>query len=80
MCRHAETCFMQSLKLSRSQDDLTWELRRRQGRIDEALGVLAPAYHRFTEGFDTLDLEAATHLLDELNRCSYALTIRSCRS
>ena len=36
------------------------------GRIDEALELLAPIHSRFTEGFDTLDLVAAANLLDEL--------------
>jgi predicted ATPase len=71
----AEMCFMQSLELGRSQGALAWELRtatslaellRRQGRIDEAHGVLAPVYGRFTEGFDTADLRTAKRVLDEL--------------
>jgi predicted ATPase len=68
-------CFNQSLAASRSQGALSWELRtatslaalrRKHGRIDEARGLLAPVYGRFTEGFDTADLRAAKRLLDEL--------------
>jgi predicted ATPase len=71
----AQMCFNQSLALSRSQGALSWELRtttnlaalwRKQGRVDEARGLLAPVYGRFTEGFDTADLRAAKCLLDEL--------------
>jgi predicted ATPase len=71
----AEACFVQSLDISRSQGALSWELRtatsfaklrRDQGRIDEARGVLARVYQRFTEGFDTADLIAAKRLLEEL--------------
>jgi predicted ATPase len=36
------------------------------GKVDEALDLLAPIHGRFTEGFDTLDLVAAGSLLDEL--------------
>ena len=71
----AQMCFNQSLALSRSQGALSWELRtatslaqlwRKQGRIDDALGMLEPIFSRFTEGFDTADLSAAKRLLDEL--------------
>jgi predicted ATPase len=37
-----------------------------QGRLDEARDVLAPAYDRFTEGFDSPGLKTARQLLDEL--------------
>jgi predicted ATPase len=36
------------------------------GKVDEALGLLAPIHNRFTEGFHTSDLVAAAKLLDEL--------------
>jgi predicted ATPase len=41
-------------------------LRRKQDRHDEAHGVLAAVYERFTEGFETSDLRAARRVLDEL--------------
>jgi tetratricopeptide (TPR) repeat protein len=71
----AECWFSRSLDLAREQSALAWELRTatslahlwaRQGGGDEARRVLRPVYDRFTEGFDTLDLRAAKHLLDEL--------------
>ena len=40
---------------------------RNQGKRDEARDLLAPVYGWFTEGFDTLDLEEAKMLLDELS-------------
>jgi predicted ATPase len=43
-------------------------LWHRQGRLDEARNLLSSVYDRFTEGFETTDLKAATRLLDELNR------------
>jgi predicted ATPase len=53
----------------------SWELRtstslarlwQSQGKRQEAYGLLAPVYDRFTEGFDTKDLLDAKVLLEEL--------------
>jgi predicted ATPase len=48
----------------------SWELRaaiwRSQGKVQQARELLAPVYHWFTEGFDTLDLKEARALLAEL--------------
>ena len=41
-------------------------LWQHQGKRDEARALLAPIYGWFTEGFDTLDLQDAKTLLDEL--------------
>ena len=41
-------------------------LRVSQGRNDEARGILAPVYDRFTEGFATADMLAARGMLDGL--------------
>jgi predicted ATPase len=41
-------------------------LLRRQGRNDEARGLLAPIFGWFTEGLDTADLKEAKALLDEI--------------
>jgi hypothetical protein len=41
-------------------------LRRQQGRREEAVALLAPILGWFTEGFDTVDLQAARTLLGEL--------------
>jgi predicted ATPase len=71
----AEDSFMQSLDWARRQDALSWELLsatsaariwREQGRTDEALELLAPVYARFTEGFDTSDLNEARALINDL--------------
>jgi predicted ATPase len=42
------------------------QLRRNQGRRDDARNLLAPSYCWFTEGVDTLDLKQAKALLDAL--------------
>jgi predicted ATPase len=39
-----------------------------QGHRDEARTMLADIYNRFTEGFDTRDLQDAKSLLAELRR------------
>jgi predicted ATPase/DNA-binding winged helix-turn-helix (wHTH) protein len=71
----AERCLASSRELSRRQSALSLELRTgmslarlwaKNGKVDEALGLLAPIHSRFTEGFDTRDLIAARNLLDEL--------------
>ena len=41
-------------------------LWRDQGKVRQARELLAPVYGWFTEGFDTLDLQEAKALLDEL--------------
>jgi hypothetical protein len=43
-----------------------WEARQ-QGKRAEADEFLAPIYGWFTEGFDTVDLQEAKVLLDELD-------------
>jgi predicted ATPase len=71
----AEGCLASSLQLAREQSALSLELRTgmslarlwaENGKVDEALGLLAPIHNRFTEGFHTSDLVAAANLLDEL--------------
>jgi hypothetical protein len=71
----AEEYFRQALEQARRQGALSWELRIglslcrltvTQGRGDEGRRELASIYDSFTEGFDTADLIAAKHLLDEL--------------
>jgi predicted ATPase len=67
--------FQQALDWAHRQDALSWELRsatslarlqRDQGRTREAHDLLAPIYHRFTEGFETGDLVAAKALIEAL--------------
>jgi tetratricopeptide (TPR) repeat protein len=72
----AETCFHEALKVARSQQAKSLELRaamslgrlwRSQGKCQDACDLLAPVYDWFTEGFDTADLIEAKDLLDELS-------------
>jgi len=71
----AETCFQQAITVAQNQQAKSLELRaatslarlwQQQGKRQEAHDLLAPVYHWFTEGFDTLDLKDAKALLDEL--------------
>jgi predicted ATPase len=72
----AEAYFERALTVARQQQAKSWELRaamsmarlwRDQGKRGEAHDLLAPVYGWFTEGFDTLDLQEAKKLLDELS-------------
>jgi predicted ATPase/DNA-binding winged helix-turn-helix (wHTH) protein len=71
----AEDHFRQALDWARRQGALSWELRaatslarllRDQGRPADAMALLQPVYDRFTEGFGTVDLQAAKALIDAL--------------
>jgi tetratricopeptide (TPR) repeat protein len=71
----AQTCFTQSLELSRRQGARAWELRTAtdlaalladRGRSDNAAALLRPVYAQFVEGLDTPDLKAAERLLATL--------------
>jgi predicted ATPase len=71
----AEAHFERALAVARAQQAKWWELRaatslarlwRDQGKQQQARDLLATVYGWFTEGFDTLDLEQAKTLLDEL--------------
>jgi predicted ATPase len=71
----AETCLHQALDIARHQQTRAWELRaavslarlwQRQGKRAEAQRMLAEVYGWFTEGFDTVDLQEAKVLLEEL--------------
>jgi predicted ATPase len=68
----AEQYFLQSLQLAERQSALSWQLRTATGlaqlysmqnHSDQAKNILAPLYRRFTEGFETSDLQAARNLL-----------------
>jgi len=72
----AQASFEYALAVARERQAKSWELRaamsmarlkRAQGKRNEARDVLAPVYHWFTEGFDTLDLQQAKALLEELH-------------
>jgi predicted ATPase len=71
----AEAYFERALAVARQQQAKSWELRaamslarlwRDQGKPQQARELLAPVYGWFTEGFDTLDLNEAKALLEEL--------------
>jgi class 3 adenylate cyclase/predicted ATPase len=71
----AEAYFEHALAVARQQQAKSWELRaaismaqlwRVQGKRLQARDLLASVYGWFSEGFDTIDLEQAKALLDEL--------------
>jgi predicted ATPase len=71
----AADCLREATRMASEQSALLWELRISlsfarlrmvQGRRDEARQLLLPVYDRFTEGFETPHLRAATALLAEL--------------
>jgi predicted ATPase len=73
--REAEWCFRESLRWSRGQAALAWELRTTidlaallasEGQVDIALALLRQAFERFTEGHDTADLKIARNLMARL--------------
>jgi len=71
----AEEHFRAALDCAQRQDALSWELRaatslarlwRDRHCTAEAGELLRPVYHRFTEGFATVDLRQAKTLLEQL--------------
>jgi predicted ATPase len=71
----AEACFWQAIEVARRQGGKSLELRavmslsrlwQSEGKKEEARRMLAEIYGWFTEGFDTLDLQEARTLLEEL--------------
>ncbi len=71
----ARDCFELAIEVARKQSAKSWELRAtmslarlltKQGRREQARGMLAEIYNWFTEGFDTADLKDAKALLEEL--------------
>jgi len=72
----AESCYIQAIEVARQQQSRSSELRaatnlarllQKQNRQDEARKHLTPIYTWFTEGHDTLDLQDAGKLLQELS-------------
>ncbi len=68
----AESVIVRALAEARRQGALAWELRAamtltrlrvKQGRGQEGREIVAALYARFTEGFETRDLEAAAEVL-----------------
>ena len=75
----AEASFLKAIKVARSQNARSLELRaatglarlwQKQGKGDEAREMLAGVYGWFSEGFDTPDLQEARALLEELSEAS----------
>jgi predicted ATPase len=73
--QEAERCFRQALAVARHQAAQLWELRAvtslgrlwlQQGKREETHQLLAEVYGKFSEGCDTVDLQKAKTLLDEL--------------
>jgi predicted ATPase len=73
----AERCFQQGLAIARCQQAKSLKLRaavslsrlwQLQGKRADAYAMLAEVYSRFTEGFDTADLQQAKVLLDTTTR------------
>lgn len=73
--KDVETCFTQSLELSRAHGSRAWELRTAtdlaalwasQNRAKDARALLQPVFEQFTEGSETADLQAAERLLKKL--------------
>jgi predicted ATPase len=71
-----EGCFLKAIEIARRQEGKSLELRaavslarlwQRQGKKDQARRMLADIYGWFTEGFDTIDLQQAHALLQELS-------------
>ena len=71
----AQACFHRALDVARSLQARSFELRaatslsrlwQQHGKRHEARQLLAEVYGWFTEGFDTIDLQEAKVLLDEL--------------
>ena len=72
----AESCYHKAIEVARQQNAKSLELRatirlaclwKKQERWKEAQQTLAEICHWFTEGFDTVDLQKAESLLEELS-------------
>jgi predicted ATPase len=73
--KDAEACFQKAIEVACQQSAKSLELRavmslsrlwQQQGKLEEARKLLAEIYDWFTEGFDTVDLQEAKGLLEEL--------------
>jgi DNA-binding SARP family transcriptional activator len=82
-CKIVEASFHEAIETARQQGARMLELRAtmnlaqlwcNQGKTRVAYQVLAEIYHRFTEGFDLPDLQAASRLLQELSCYSPSAT------
>lgn len=73
--RDAESCYRQAIAWSRRQGALAWELRATTsltelyvdvGQHGKVVEALVSVYSRFTEGFETVDLQRASFLISRL--------------
>lgn len=80
-----ETLLAQSMMLAQERGALSWQLRSAtdlarllaaRSRTDDAYRILSPVVHRFSEGFKTRDLIAATDLLIGLQDGEPAMPIK----
>ncbi|MDM0069601.1 winged helix-turn-helix domain-containing protein [Variovorax sp. J31P207] len=71
----AEALLVEAVETSRQHDARGWRLRcatslaglwMKEGRLEDARGLLRPVYEEFSEGFDTRDLRAARRLLEAM--------------
>jgi predicted ATPase len=71
-----EGCFLKAIEIARLQEGKSLELRatvslarlwQEQGKKNQARRMLSDIYGWFTEGFDTIDLQQAQALLQELS-------------
>ena len=85
----AEDHFRRSIEIAKAQQSMAWELRsatslarlyRGQNRGSEARERLSEALAKFTEGFETPDLQAASALLAELGTRKLELDKPDCSS
>lgn len=77
-----ELLLRRALAIAREQGALSWELRAattladlwiRRGRHDEGRALLQPVFNRFTEGYQTADLQLASDLLANAAKASSAV-------
>ena len=71
-----EGCFLKAIEIARRQEGKALELRatvslarlwQQHEKKDQARHMLADIYGWFTEGYDTIDLQQAKALLEELS-------------
>ena len=71
----AEALLVEAVETSRQHEALAWRLRcatslagvwMKDGRLEDARGLLRPVYEGFSEGFDTHDVRAARRLLEAM--------------
>ena len=72
----AQGCLHEALQIARRQNARALELRaavtlghlyQKQGKNEEARGILTPIYGWFTEGLETADLTEAKALLEQIS-------------